>query len=135
MNDSAPWVAAAGMEDIPLREGRVVEIAGREIALFNLGDRFAALENRCPHRGGPLADGIVSGSVVVCPLHAWRIRFEDGAVAKPREISACVVAYPSRIENGIVFVLVQPTSEAEPLECAGADLPATRGLALKNLAG
>ena len=64
----------SAVDAVPPREGRVVTSAGQEIALFNLGDRFLAIDNRCPHKQGPLADGIVSGETVVCPLHAWRDR-------------------------------------------------------------
>ena len=66
------WVRVTTVENIPLREGRAVRVGDDEIAIFNLGDRFVACENSCPHRGGPLADGIVSGSSVVCPLHAYK---------------------------------------------------------------
>jgi phenylpropionate dioxygenase-like ring-hydroxylating dioxygenase large terminal subunit len=66
------WTRIALSRDIPLREGRAVKVGDREIAIFNLGDRFLAVDNRCPHKGGPLADGIVSGAAVVCPLHAWK---------------------------------------------------------------
>ena len=58
-------------------------LGGRELAIFNLGDRFLAVENRCPHMGGPLADGIVTGCAVVCPLHAWRVRLDSGDVERP----------------------------------------------------
>jgi nitrite reductase (NADH) small subunit len=53
-------------------------VSERELALFNLGDRFAAIDNACPHRQGPLADGIVAGTAVFCPLHAWKICLETG---------------------------------------------------------
>ena len=56
------WVRVTAVENVPLREGRAVRVGDDEIAIFNLGDRFVAIENACPHRGGPLADGIVSGS-------------------------------------------------------------------------
>ena len=64
--------------DIPPREGRALILGGREIAIFNLGTRFLAIDNRCPHKGGPLSDGIVSANTVVCPLHAWKINLETG---------------------------------------------------------
>ena len=72
------WVRATECENIPLREGRAIQVGDREIAVFNLGDRFLAVENRCPHRSGPLADGIVSGTNIVCPLHAWKFSLETG---------------------------------------------------------
>lgn len=100
------WIRVTQVENIPLREGRPVQIGEEEIALFNLGDRFLAIENRCPHRGGPLSDGIVSGSVVVCPLHAWKVCLESGEVKKPTEERACVTSYPTRVQDGIVQIEV-----------------------------
>lgn len=104
------WVRVAGVEAIPLREGRSVRLGAHEIAIFNLGDRFLAVANRCPHQGGPLADGIVAGGTVVCPLHSWKVCLESGAVRKP-DVAACVPTYPTRIEDGVVFVGLG-TSEA-----------------------
>jgi nitrite reductase (NADH) small subunit len=82
-----------------------VRIGGRTIALFNLGDRFLAVDNRCPHQQGPLCDGIVTGVSVVCPLHAWKVNLERGEVERPSNGSAaCVETYPIRLENGIVSI-------------------------------
>ena len=97
------WVRVTPCERIPLREGRAVVLAGREIAIFNLGDRFLATGNRCPHQGGPLCDGIVAGDSVVCPLHAWKVRLDTGAVERPAR-DTCVATYPTRVEDGIVMV-------------------------------
>src|SRR6266478_888745 len=80
MSANKQWVRITEMQNIPLREGRSVNVAGREIAIFNLGDRFLAVDGRCPHKGGPLAEGIVTGTTVVCPLHAWKVDLESGAV-------------------------------------------------------
>ena len=77
------WVRVTRSETVPLREGRAVTLAGREIAIFNLGDRFLATDNQCPHQGGPLCDGIVAGDSVVCPLHAWKVRLDSGVVERP----------------------------------------------------
>ena len=99
------WVRVTQQGNIPPREGRPVLIAGRELALFNLGDRFLATENRCPHQGGPLCDGIVTATSVVCPLHAWKVNLETGAVERPaagRE--HCVETFPTRVEDGIVLI-------------------------------
>ena len=104
MNRQSHWIRLTRCENIPLREGRAVLVDGKELAVFNLGDRFLAVENRCPHKGGPLADGIVSGRQVVCPLHAWRVCLEDGSVVKPAEQRACVASYRTRLEDGIVCV-------------------------------
>lgn len=80
-----------------------MNVAGREIAIFNLGDRFSAIENECPHQGGPLCDGIVSGSTIVCPLHGWRFDLDTG-LATRASLPACVAVYPTRVEDGIILV-------------------------------
>ena len=98
------WVRVTPCESIPLREGREVTLAGRQIAIFNLGDRFFATDNQCPHKGGPLCDGIVAGDAVVCPLHAWKIRLDTGAVERPAAQHDCVATYPTRVEGGIIMV-------------------------------
>jgi len=98
------WVRIAYCREIPLREGRAVKVGNREIAIFNLGERFLAVENRCPHKGGPLADGIVSGSTVVCPLHAWKISLETGEGVSGPSASSCVETFPVQVEDGIVLL-------------------------------
>ena len=104
---SAPcWIRVAALDGVPPREGRTVEIGDREIALFNLGDRFLAVDNRCPHRAGPLADGIVSGNAVVCPLHAWKVCLETGDVERPAGAAACVRTYPTKVDSGSVWIEV-----------------------------
>src|SRR5207302_4976887 len=89
---SMSWTRITTLESLPLREGRCVDLGDREIALFNLGGQVAAIDANCPHRGGPLCDGIVTGSVtsgqvrghaVVCPLHGWRIDLTTGNVLRP----------------------------------------------------
>lgn len=95
------WVRIARCSDIPLREGRAVTLGTREIAIFNLGDRFLAIDNRCPHKGGPLADGIVSGTTVVCPLHAWKLSLETG---NGPSASSCVETFRTRVEDETVLV-------------------------------
>ena len=101
----ARWVRVARCEWIPPREGRSVRIGEREIAVFNLGDRFHATDNDCPHQGGPLCDGIVTGRAVVCPLHGWKINLESGAIERPGGAGhPGVRTYPVRIEGGVVAV-------------------------------
>jgi nitrite reductase (NADH) small subunit len=101
------WIRVAPCDAIPLREGRAVLLEGRELAIFNLGDRFLATDNQCPHRGGPLCDGIVTGTAVVCPLHAWKVDLDTGMVVRPTAATDnCVGIYPTRIEDGVVSVRV-----------------------------
>jgi nitrite reductase (NADH) small subunit len=98
------WIWITAVENVPPREGRAVNVAGRELAIFNLGDRFVAVDNKCPHKGGPLADGIVSGDTVVCPLHGWRIDLACGEVARPAGGGQCVERYPTRVDGGVIVV-------------------------------
>ena len=99
------WIRVAMTDTVPPREGRAVRLPDREIALFNLGDRFLATDNRCPHQGGPLCDGIVTGVSVVCPLHAWKVRLEDGSVERPAAMKDhCVRTYPTRVDDGVVSI-------------------------------
>lgn len=99
------WLRITQCENVPPREGRAVRLGDREIALFNLGDRFLATDNACPHQGGPLCDGIVTGASVVCPLHAWKVSLESGRVERPAGAAGrCVRTYPVRVEEGLVIV-------------------------------
>jgi nitrite reductase [NAD(P)H] small subunit len=72
------WVQIGDAADVPMLEGRSVEVAGRRIAVFRLPDGWAAIDHACPHRGGPLSDGIVAERCVTCPLHNQRFSLETG---------------------------------------------------------
>lgn len=107
------WVRVTTTDNIPPREGRVVWLDDREIAIFNLGGRFLATDNRCPHQGGPLCDGIVTGTSVVCPLHAWKVNVASGSVERPTTArDHCVATYPARVEDGVVIVGLPPAAAA-----------------------
>ncbi len=110
MSDTREWIRTARSEDIPLREGRSVRFGDLEIAIFNLGDRFVATSNRCPHKDGPLSEGIVSGNTVVCPLHAWKVGLDSGEVERPADTLACVETFRVRVEAG--FLLVELPAES-----------------------
>jgi len=113
MSGNKQWVRITPVQNIPLREGRSVSVGSREIAIFNLGNRFLAVDGRCPHKGGPLAEGIVTGATVVCPLHAWKINLETGCAAKADVNPACVATYQTRVESGIVLIELPEPSGAE----------------------
>lgn len=120
------WIRVAPRENIPPREGRAVRLGAYDVAIFNLGDRFLATDNRCPHGGGPLCDGIVTGSSVVCPLHAWKIRLEDGTVQRPGAArDHCVATYPVRLEDGIVVVGLPAVPSERAPEAVVTGIPAT----------
>lgn len=98
------WIRIAPAADLPPREGRAVQLGPRQIAIFNFGDRFFAADNRCPHKGGPLCDGIVTGHAVVCPLHAWKVNLETGEVQRPAAANQCVQTYPTRVHDGVLQI-------------------------------
>jgi len=104
------WIRMTQAENIPLREGRAVALGDGEIAIFNLGDRFVAVDNACPHRGGPLCDGIVSGASVTCPLHGYQVCLDTGTILRP-DCEMRVNTYPVREEDGIVSVMVNAAGE------------------------
>ena len=106
------WIRVTTCDAIPEREGRVVVLPRLELAIFNLGDRFAAVENRCPHQHGPLADGIVSGCAVVCPLHGWKVSLETGAVERPKDAAHCVRTFPTRVDGDVVLVRIDAAALA-----------------------
>jgi nitrite reductase (NADH) small subunit len=99
------WIRVCRLEDIPQLGSRVVNSAEGRIAVFrNAEDEVFALADRCPHKGGPLSQGIVHGRKVTCPLHNWNIRLEDGCAVEPDE--GCTQRYAARVEAGEVFLQI-----------------------------
>jgi len=97
------WIEVCHINDIPPSQARTVKAGEQMIAVFRLtDDRVKAVENRCPHKNGPLAEGIISGDDILCPLHNWRISLDSGEAAAPDE--GCVKTYPVKLENGLVFL-------------------------------
>ena len=90
------------VDEIPPGGRKLVEADGKKIVVFNLGGEFFALLDRCPHKGGPLSQGIVFGRKVACPLHNWNIGLEDGNAVAPDK--GCTRSYPVKIEGGAVFL-------------------------------
>lgn len=102
------WVRITPVENIPVREGRSFQAGATSIAIFNTGDSYLAVENRCPHGGGPLADGIVGGATVTCPLHNWRVCLQSGQLERPCEGSASRVrTFSTRVEDGVVLLSLE----------------------------
>ena len=98
------WTLICQVDDIPVLGSRRVEReAGLEVAVFrNDKDEVFALLDRCPHKGGPLSQGIVFGTSVACPLHNWTIGLCDGQASAPDE--GCTPKFAVRVENGEVFL-------------------------------
>ena len=73
------FVKAAKKGDVPAGAGMVVEVEGKEVALFNKEGTFYAMDNTCKHQGGPLGEGYLEGSAVTCPWHGWEYDITTGA--------------------------------------------------------
>ena len=99
------WIAAGRLEDIPKLGARVVRTPQGDIAVFrNSEDEVFALADRCPHKGGPLSQGIVYDRKVACPLHGWCIDLASGCAVEPDE--GKTAAYEVKVEGGVVMINV-----------------------------
>ncbi|MBL8328506.1 MAG: nitrite reductase small subunit NirD [Rubrivivax sp.] len=98
------WVAVCRVDDIPVMGSRrVSRPQGMAVALFRTADdQVHALLDRCPHKGGPLSQGIVLADAVACPLHNWTIQFVDGRARAPDE--GQTPAFAVRVQDGQVFL-------------------------------
>ena len=96
------WKAVCRVDDIPvLGARRLPRKCGGDVAIFrNAEDKVFALLDSCPHKGGPLSQGIVFGESVACPLHNWTIGLADGCARSPDE--GCTTRFSSRVEDGVV---------------------------------
>ena len=108
MND---WIEICRVDDIPvLGARRVRRPAGTDVAIFRTdSDRVFALLDRCPHKGGPLSQGIVFGESVACPLHNWTIGLADGCAKAPDV--GCATRFSVKVENGTVHLDVDELNE------------------------
>lgn len=97
------WIDIAALDDVAPRGARVVKTALGCVAVFRTAkDEVFALDNTCPHKKGPLSEGIVHGNAVTCPLHNWVISLETGLVQGPDEGS--VATFPVRVESGRILL-------------------------------
>jgi len=97
------WIKVVALNDVPKLGSRVVRSEKGEIAIFRTeDDRVFALHNSCPHKGGPLSQGIVYGDKVACPLHNWKISLVDGNAEEPDEgHTAC---FAVKVEEEMVYL-------------------------------
>jgi len=105
------WVEVGSIEDIPREGARCVKNGDMTIAVFRTAkDDVFALEDKCPHRNGPLSQGIVHDGCVTCPLHNWVISLETGAAQGADE--GRTLAFPVRLEDGRVLIDLSYSHEA-----------------------
>ncbi len=97
------WTEIVALTEIPQLGSRVIETDTMSIALFRTAsDEVFAMKDECPHKKGPLSQGIVHGTSVTCPLHNWKIDLASGEALGPDE--GCTNVFPVKIENGMIYV-------------------------------
>ncbi|WAO18925.1 nitrite reductase small subunit NirD [Pseudomonas aeruginosa] len=97
------WLDICALDEINPLGSRVVAGPKGDIAIFRAADdQVFALDDRCPHKGGPLSQGLIYGKRVVCPLHNWQIELESGEAVAPDQ--GCAHRHPVRVENGRVLL-------------------------------
>ncbi len=94
---------ATAASDVAPGTGQLVTVGGKEIALFNVDGTFYALDNECPHRGGPLGEGDLEGCIVTCPWHAWQYDVRTGESITD---DLKVARYDVKVEGGDVLVAI-----------------------------
>jgi nitrite reductase (NADH) small subunit len=97
------WTEIGAVAAVPARGSRLISTQRGDIAIFKTAEgRIFALWDRCPHKGGPLSQGIVHGVSVTCPLHSWVIGLETGEVKGPDQ--GCARKVKCKIEDGVVYI-------------------------------
>ena len=97
------WTAIGSVSEIPRRGARCVDTPAGKIAVFRTGrDQVFAIDDHCPHKGGPLSQGIVHGAAVTCPLHNWVISLETGKALGADQ--GAVRTIPVKVEGGRIFI-------------------------------
>jgi len=103
---ASEYVPVAKVADIAPGTGKAFLVGRREIAVFNVEGAFYALDNTCPHQGGPLAEGWIEGATVTCPWHAWCFKMSDGKMTLGDY--AEVDAFDVRVDDDSIAVSTTP---------------------------
>lgn len=96
------WVKVGAAADVAPGSVKAVDVSGQEVAVYNVDGKFYATSNVCPHQGGPLAEGMLEGTSIICPWHAWAFDVETGA--SPVNPRAKVPCFPVKVEGDDLFV-------------------------------
>src|SRR5215469_4440364 len=103
--DPLLWTDVGAIGDIPIRGARRVPTRGGDVAIFRTGDgQVFALRDACPHKGGPLSQGIVHGHAVACPLHNWSIALATGEAMGADRGSGCAPVVPVEVRDGRLWL-------------------------------
>ena len=102
MQETAPWVLVGSVDQIGLGQGRCFLIGARKVALFRLRNgKVYALDAVCPHRAGPLAEGVIGHDTVICPFHGYKFSLADG---RGLDNDFAVSSYPAEVRDGMIFL-------------------------------
>lgn len=105
VKDFIAWTDVGAVTDVPLRGSRRVPTPAGDVAIFRTGDgRVFALKDACPHKGGPLSQGIVHGHAVTCPLHAWNIDLVTGEAMGADRGKGCTPVVPLEVREGRILL-------------------------------
>jgi len=103
--DPTAWIDVGAVTDIPMRGARRVPTPTGDVAVFRTGDnQLYALKDRCPHKDGPLSQGMVHGRAVTCPLHAWNIDLATGEPTGADAGKGCAPPVTVRVDGGRVLL-------------------------------
>ena len=99
------WIKITQLDEIPVLGSRVVKTGSMDIAIFRTSDdRIFAVKDACPHKQGPLSQGIVHGTSVTCPLHNWKIDLASGEALGADE--GCTNVYDTKVESNMVYLRI-----------------------------
>ena len=98
------FVTIANTGDIPAGSGKIFDVKGNSVAVWNLGGNFQAFQNVCPHRGGPVGEGELEGNIITCPWHGWSFDLVSGV--NTMNPAAKLNKYEVKVENNQIQVAV-----------------------------
>jgi nitrite reductase (NADH) small subunit len=103
------WIEVVELDHIPVLGSRLIKTRTKSIAVFRSTDnQVFAINDACPHKKGPLSQGIMHGTTVTCPLHNWKLNLASGEVLAPDQ--GCANTYPVKIVEGKVYLQLDPES-------------------------
>ncbi len=103
------FVRVGDVADVPPGTGKAFPLGRLDVAVFNVGGSFHALENSCPHQGGPIADGYLEGPLITCPWHAWCFDVRSGKMTLGE--FARIARHPVKLQDDGIYVGIEPMPE------------------------
>ena len=108
-------------DDLEIGKSAIILVGDKEIALFNYKGEYYAIDNTCPHKGGPLGEGRIEEGILICPGHEWRFELKTGWC--PQNPELCTEVYPVKIHEGKVYIRLEKPKEQGASGSAPSALP------------